>query len=215
MRKEIAQLEAEHTTLDKQCASTSLAIAKDPFRNFAKDFHAKLPLELRDLVYAHVWDQATLERTFDNVCDTISVMGLSRYLVTKHSLWEIECLEDECICFRWWELPFWAQHQCVGMDIARETVIAYYRAGLPTRFGTQLASINSMLSKDHFHLGIKPADHIRCLELDLTQFIIRVRGARQFEIKDKIVLSEEFQQQVSVLAEVKVKRGFKLHIKTS
>jgi hypothetical protein len=84
--------------------------------------------------------------------------------------WAMTCTEYPCRCFYWWQLPVWAQYQFVGVDTAKEAVAAYYRAMQSNRLGNRLDELEYFLTIDHFHLGVKPYDHIRRLEIHLDTY---------------------------------------------
>jgi hypothetical protein len=192
-------------------------------REYARKFQAALPLELRELVYAQVWDSETVEHAFDNVCDRLSAVVLARNQIALYSNdekslsvttllqeapWTVVCPHHACACFRWWQLPFWVQHQFVGLEVAKETAAAYYRAGLPKHL--------SMLSVDHFHMGVKPADHLHRLELDLSEFEYHfIVSAGSEEHNNRRHRLETINKQSQALLSLRVKRGFELVLKTS
>jgi hypothetical protein len=214
LRHEVAQLETKHVTLDVQSRRLSLSIAKKQCLEFAKSFQANIPPELRDMVYAHVWDEATLERVFDDVRDNTPVTNclersaaltgtVSKPVSKKNNQTRIRCKGDRCKCFSWWELPLWVQYQFVGFEVAQEAAAAaYYHTGTSVHSHFRMQSLMDMLSNDLFHLDIKPADHLRCLELDLDAYRTRAQ----------IVTLE---QQLPCLLKLRLKKGFELVVKTS
>jgi hypothetical protein len=64
LEDQLARLKARETALNAQYSTVGLAVARQLCGAFALKFHAALPAEIRDLVYAHVWDDATLDRMF-------------------------------------------------------------------------------------------------------------------------------------------------------
>jgi hypothetical protein len=83
LRDEVKQLETKHTPLDAQCRRLSLAVAKRQCLEFARSFQARIPPELREMVYMHVWDKTTLERMFDDVRDGMFVTDFMQSRATR------------------------------------------------------------------------------------------------------------------------------------
>lgn len=201
-------------------------VAQKRFRKFADKFYATLPPELRDLVYVHIWDDATLDRVFDNVCvDPVPSLTsrrtppsswrqvvLSNSDDVKGMPWSVFCAQHPCNCFQWWELPYWAQHIFVGLDVAREAVAAYYRAMRHGRLGPHLGQLETFLSTDHFHLGVIPADHIRHLELNFDDRLIEYGDGYNCLTKSRKG-SQVLQRNLEALLKLRVKQGFQLTIK--
>jgi hypothetical protein len=186
-------------------------MAKRQCLEFARSFQAKIPTELRETVYTHVWNKTTLESMFDDVREDTFVTDfmLSHAAPTDtelypHGDWKrpglLKCSGDCCDCFMWWELPLWVQHQFVGFEVAREVATAYYRIGPSKRFSYQ-KNLRAILLKDLFHLGIKPADHLRRLEIDLDGYNTHAQ----------VVALEK---QLPSLLELRLKKGFDLVLKT-
>lgn len=79
--------------------------------------------------------------------------------------WYKYCQDDEiCHCFAWFELPMWLQRQFVGMDIAKEVAISYYRSVDPVRYSVYASDLDMLLLNDHFHIGILPYELLRQTE---------------------------------------------------
>jgi hypothetical protein len=59
-------------------------------------------------------------------CFQLSVAPIDRQRRDRINVapWSISCMRDTCRCFHWWELPFWVQHQYVGMNVAIEAAKA-------------------------------------------------------------------------------------------
>jgi hypothetical protein len=127
------------------------------------------------------------------------------------------CRHTSCACFRWWQLPFWVQHQFVGLEVAKEAAAAYYREGLPKHLSTRLDDLDAMPSVDHFHLGVKPTDHLRRLELDLSVFKYGfVVGAGPGDHKkNQRHRLDIIEQQSFALLKTRLRRGFELILKTA
>ncbi|KAH7394520.1 hypothetical protein BKA66DRAFT_302971 [Pyrenochaeta sp. MPI-SDFR-AT-0127] len=225
LKQEVQNLEIEQKTLGKQCGKVSLLVAEKLCREFAHNFYTKLPRELREMVYMHVWDDAMLNLVFDDVSvysattahprmkpSAQPVASSSNSDKIKNMPWSIACAEDACSCFYWWELPAWAQHQFVGLEVAKEVVVAYYRAMRPVRITNQLGQLADFLYIDHFHLGVKPADHIRRLELNLHQSPIDYHKDYLSLLAGGEVL-QVYEQNLKALLDVRIKRGFQLSFK--
>jgi len=76
-----------------------------------------------------------------------------------------------------------------------------------------LHELTNFLSEDHFHLGVKPLDHIRRLELSLQEYAyIQDEGQMQHSIQTKNG-QDIFQHCFEELLDVRVKKGFHLTIK--
>jgi hypothetical protein len=79
-----------------------------------------------------------------------------------------------------------------------------------------LYEMDGMLSVDHFHLGVKPADHVRRLELDFGEFKYHfVVSAGAEEHNNRCRRLETVKKQTQALLSLRVKRGFELVLKTS
>lgn len=217
-------LEIERKALGKQCGEASLFVAEKLCRVFADKFKTTLSVELREMVYTHVWDDEMLNLVFDNVTIYSATYSYPRMTTAqlappipdsntvKHTPWSILCKGNDCNCFRWWQLPAWVQHQFVGLEVAKEAVAAYYRAMQPNRIGNQLGQLEGFLSIDHFHLGIKPADHIRRLELNLDQPHIDIKIGRRCLLESQEGL-RFLDRNLQALLDIRVKRGFQLSLK--
>jgi hypothetical protein len=212
LRDEVKQLETKHKPLDAQCRRVSLAVAKRKCLEFAESFQAKIPPELREVVYTYVWDKRTLRYLFGDVRKDTFVTDYMRRGIAPTDTelyprcrdveepWSITCKGERCECFMWWELPLWVQPQFVGLKVAREVAAVYYTVGPSKHFGYQ-GNLGVMLSNDLFHLGIKPTDHLRRLELDLDDYRTQAKVAA-------------LEEHLHGLLELRFKKGFDLVIKT-
>lgn len=215
----------KRTDVGSECDQLSRFIAKKLCRTFADKFYVTLPRELREMVYDYVWDWAMLCLTFDDV----TLYGNSSDISfesppssqdshqqrngTKAVPWAIPCTQDICRCFDWWELPCWAHHECVGMDVATEVVKAYYRNTRSLSVEPDhLENLTDLVCRDHFHLGVKPLDHIRRLEIPLHQDVLIGRGEQTRYKLQSMEGLEIFQYHLEVLLDVRVKKGFQLTI---
>jgi hypothetical protein len=219
-RREIFRLEVTYSSLEVECAEASLVVAQKLCGQFARKFQTALPPELRDLVYAHIWDSDTLERTFSNVCQDTSAVQLAmqhmplRPKYVNSAPWLVQCRGRPCGCFHWWELPFWVQAKFVGLEVAKEAAAAYYRSGLPKSSSKQLEMLDNILSTDHFHVGVRPADHLRRFEIDLRMFNFEDYFSED-EYDDTWLQRTEFKEQFPALLKLRLKRGFELVVQTT
>jgi hypothetical protein len=115
----------------------------------------RLPAELRNIIYRHLWDKETVT-VFP---DLSRVAGGSK------------CMEKHCSCSRPHKtphLPHFVKPEFIGLGTAREIVRALYDAfhtkvnGLTVRAPEH---IKSAVSKDMFQVGLDPGLHLRSLNL--------------------------------------------------
>ncbi|KAF2820644.1 hypothetical protein CC86DRAFT_411936 [Ophiobolus disseminans] len=71
------------------------------------------------------------------------------------------CRYDDRLSYTWIMLKY------VGLSVASEAAATYYRLISPVINNLQLQEVGNFLRKDHFHLGIVPADHLHRLHLHL------------------------------------------------
>ncbi|KAH5228427.1 hypothetical protein HBI62_086450 [Parastagonospora nodorum] len=170
------QVQKELVTLRKQHEEALLLDAQRCCRIFATRFTNTLPLELRDMVYTELWSGQ--KHHLDYPSEGKGITADPKYKsdplksVKRYKLWRLNCKGDSCQCFNWWDLSLWLQPKWVGRNVAQEAAKAYYRSLSAHPGGIQhanekldVADLGDYLLKDHFHLGIRPADHMRCLEL--------------------------------------------------
>ena len=226
LKNKVAELGIRRRNVGKECRHLTRIVAEKLCLDFADKFRTTLPPELREMVYDHVWDEPMLrlvfhdvtlhEKTSSTTSFTRSLASTSRRVRDKINLapWSVPCRGDSCRCFHWWELPLWAQHQYVGMDVAKEVAKAYYRIMSGRQLDVhQLHELTNFLSEDHFHLGVKPLDHIRRLELSLREYAyIQDEGRILHSIQTKNG-QDIFQHCFEELLDVRVKKGFHLTIK--
>ncbi|KAL1795291.1 hypothetical protein ACET3X_007107 [Alternaria dauci] len=225
LEDEVAKPKTRRTDIDIECHKLSRPVAMKLCRTFANKFYTTLPCELREMVYNYVWDGLMLRLAFDDVALYGSTSGNSREPASfprfRHRRWEgpkavpwaIPCTQDGCRCFDWWELPCWADHQCVGMDVAIEVVKAYYRntrslSVEPDHF----EDLTALVSRDHFHLGVKPLDHIRRLIVPFCHEVLIEQGKQRNNNLQSLAGLDNFQHHLEVLLDVRVKKGFELTI---
>ncbi|KAI4916546.1 hypothetical protein J4E85_010202 [Alternaria conjuncta] len=225
-KSKVAELEIRRTNVGKECHHLTRIVAEKLCRKFVDKFHTTLPPELREMVYDYVWDEPMLRLVFHDVTlneKTSNTRGFprsraftGRRVRDKINLapWSVPCRGDSCRCFHWWELPLWVQHQYVGMDVAVEVAKAYYRNMSGRQLNAyHLHELTDFLSEDHFHLGVKPLDHIRRLELSLEEYaFLQDEGQMEHSIQTKNG-QDIFQHCFEGLLDVRVKKGFHLTIK--
>lgn len=61
----------------------------------------------------------------------------------------------------------WINTHYVGVDVANEAAVAYYRLIDTVINNFQLQHLGDFLRHNHFHLGVKLANHLRRLVLNL------------------------------------------------
>ncbi|KAI5375249.1 hypothetical protein J4E82_006119 [Alternaria postmessia] len=78
--------------------------------------------------------------------------------------------------------------------------------------GTSMQNLTDLVYRDHFHLGVKPLDHVRHLEIPLRQDVLIGRGEQTRHKLQSMEGLEIFQHHLEVLLELRVKKGFQLTI---
>ena len=226
LKNKVAELGIRRRNVGKECRHLTRIVAEKLCLDFADKFRTTLPPELREMVYDHVWDEPMLRLVFHDVtlCEkTSNTTSFPRSVASngprvrdKFNLapWSAKCGRDSCRCFHWWELPLWVQHQHVGMDVAKEVAKAYYRNMSGRQLDAHhLHELTNFLSEDHFHLGVKPLDHIRRLELSLEEdSFIKDEDRLEYFIQSKDG-QDTFQHHFETLLDVRVKKSFHLTIK--
>jgi hypothetical protein len=81
LKNALIELERERKDIGRRCDKQNFLVAEKLCRQFADKFQAALPPKLRDLVYAHVWDDVMQDLTFDDV---------TLYAVTQGKLQDCE-----------------------------------------------------------------------------------------------------------------------------
>jgi hypothetical protein len=154
-------------------------------QSFASRFTDKLPLELRDMVYSYVWCAEGFQwvedrglpkgdlgfhiiynsfHDLDAVDYTRRESDINRTLKVN-APWLLSCKGDSCQCFFWWDLPIWVQPAFVGQQVAKEAAAAYYRTTpLAMEQHLDVQDMETFMLHDRFHVGIRPADHLRQLQ---------------------------------------------------
>jgi len=174
---------------------------------------ARLPLELRKMVYKHVWDAPTLQST----------QGSMAYLVHRRCRGARKGKEEECQevastyepgtrytcymhpCFMHTWTPFFVRPGYVGQETAREAVEAWYKiigTWWPTMWNIgDLIELQHIIRRDVFFVGLDPSKLLRSLTLDLhTESLFTSRDG------------ESTQGCIDSLPSIKRKTDFKLII---
>ncbi|KAF1843340.1 uncharacterized protein K460DRAFT_341351 [Cucurbitaria berberidis CBS 394.84] len=150
---------------------------------FFTSMRARLPRELRDMVYAQLWDAKTLDKTWKSM--------------------ELSLFNDQDESWRILHLPHFVNSSIVGPESVLEVVEAWYQLvsviGSPFHAGS-LESLERLVTADAFSIGTDATTLLRELVLE-------------FEIIYLIPPSEYYRQCVRLLHKIKNKSGFKLTIK--
>jgi hypothetical protein len=121
---------------------------------------ARLPRELRDMVYQQLWRDGT---------------HIAR-LYKVHRLMQVpQCTQRPCRCLKAEQLPTIIDVAFVGADVALEVVEALYSCGasdytpITSLFrATCLEEITYLVCTDAFHVGLDPASVLRVLAVDVV-----------------------------------------------
>lgn len=155
------------------------------------------------MIYVYIWDPDTVKKAFQDV--------RSRELC--HTPWLVQCEGKRCQCFKFDEMPLYVQHQVVGINVAREVVTAYYKTMYPESLEYDIHDLHTFLTRDHFHLGLIPADHIRRLCILISPVH---NSGLAMQIQGNTLLSSDGQHVVrtslKALSLVPNKKGFRLNI---
>ncbi|KAH7079945.1 hypothetical protein BKA63DRAFT_590186 [Paraphoma chrysanthemicola] len=169
----------------------------------ADSIYHTLPRELRDTIYKHYWVGKPAKEAFYGV----------RYQKLSNTSWTHSSDRESCQCFCLDELPHIVQHQIVGLEMAREVAIAYYKAMPDDRLGYDITTLATFLMKDHFHLGIVPADHMRRLHITISpircpKLVMQVHGEYCISLEGQQLAKKS----MGSLAKIQQKDGFWLII---
>jgi len=158
------------------------------------------------MIYGHVWDAKTVTTAFDKVKST----------KLRSMPWLKSCNRKSCACFQPHELPLYAQHQFVGLEMAREVAKAYYKAMHPERLGGRIEHLCAFLTTDHFHLGIVPAEYIRHIRVTLCPRTHPKLGIIEEDEMDIVYWSDEglqlIQESLTALDLIPMKAGFRFTV---
>ncbi|KAF2853554.1 hypothetical protein T440DRAFT_476800 [Plenodomus tracheiphilus IPT5] len=219
-------LRDEYNTLSNEYKTLNQATSERLCNSFAEAFYTKLPIELRDMVYAYLWtDEMLLALRRDRIIYNDST-GLpftvsrevarpnSGKLILNPTPTSLPCAGKVCNCFKWSSLPNWMRHQYVGIQVAKEVVAAYYRAMPLEQLSIPLDRLRDVLLIDHFHLGVRPVDHIRRIKISLhDEDICHGVGwdCRRIDMTGMQMLKLN----LSALLDVRLKSALKLSVHTT
>jgi len=122
-------------------------------RRLATAMHTKLPRELRDVVYKHAIEEPKLFYVDDLPQDKITDVESVRRIYSQ--------------CY-------------VGLEVAREVAEYYYSR---EHIIANIQNLRETLTRDVFHLGVKPYMHIQTLhvriKIDKRTFVVKTRRQPQ------------------------------------
>jgi hypothetical protein len=163
---------------------------------FFEKIHTRLPVELRSMIYAHLWDEATLASTYRLMSKSLTGLYRGNYetyhLVKEH--------------------PHYMKPAYVGSRTALEVVEAWYRAmGRSTaqRFViNKVRQLERFVTEDVFFVGLYPAKVVRRLDIELNMRDL-------FLSPDDTMDGDRTMARyyVEFLYRIGNKKGFKLNIK--
>jgi hypothetical protein len=121
---------------------------------FFKALHNRLPMELRSIIYAYIWDKPTLARNSQHMEGCLT--GQYRGEYKKYDLVK--------------EAPHYIKPVYVGINAALEVVEAWYKAmGRRPVFPIvqDVRQIERFVTADVFFVGIDPAKLVRRLDIEI------------------------------------------------
>jgi hypothetical protein len=125
--------------------------------------NSRLPRELRDMIYAYLWDEMTASDAMSSIWKghLAPMDGISRCCGVFHG-----------------DRPHFINSELVGPHVPKEVVAAWYKAAQEVADHPFKAlspyDIEAFVTIDHFNLGINPATVLRRmdLEFDLEDFVM-------------------------------------------
>lgn len=209
---QLHRVNKERDALVKQRRDAVLLDVKTRCRNFAVEFIACLPREIRDMVYAEVWhqpfDRSHLQPHMSLNVEQKKAWWEKRLARIKfcNSPWLYPCNEKPCQCYLLSDLPVWVFPQYVGYQVATEAAQSYYRVKYMVVEADQLPGLEAFLMHDHLHLNVKPAHHIRHLELQIQATETNELGYMNIEDFAKL------ERYLRPLLNIRLKEGFHLKL---
>jgi hypothetical protein len=201
--------------VETQYQEAVLLDAQRRCRKFTNTIVNILPRELRDMVYDHAWDYMSslelLDRLPELSCPSSPSSRSGEATLADTVSQQADCKGKFCQCVRWRADSIWLQPRFVGLEVAREAAASYWRAVPPDVIEFELESLGNFLLTDHLHLNVKPADHIRRLELTIEPTELDGLSsidAGLMEIRYLPVLKWYLQP----LLQIRLKRGLKLRM---
>jgi hypothetical protein len=152
--------------------------------NLFHHMQERLPMELRDMIYAHLWDEDTIWK----YQSAMTIPAVTRPCEQASPEWQdFTCrqLANEPVaptlssCSSHAQQPFFVKPGYVGEQSAREVVEAWYRAAskvnLENWSNLSLKGAESLICQDAFYVGLDPATVLRklSLKIDVTKAILR------------------------------------------
>jgi len=176
----------------------------------ADKLQTRLPAEIRDMIYSYLWDRETIIA----YPDLSKVAGGSK------------CLDDFCTCSTPHDsptLPYFVQPTFMGPAIACEIVRALYDAFhskgkvLTIR---KPGHIKTAVTKDVFHVGLDPGQHLRSLVVRVKLDRLRKprpTGCARTEVcrhdpTEKVYIKDDLQELLATLLYIKHKARFALWV---
>jgi hypothetical protein len=119
--------------------------------------YGRLPREIRNMIYAHIWDKKYLESEGYSWMDSY---------ITSNDIETLGILE---------RFPHVIKPHFVGPEVAHEIVKEWYSAhSLQLRWDFTEGRLNKVITRDFFNVGFRPATALRKLELcfDIENFAL-------------------------------------------
>ncbi|KAI4928213.1 uncharacterized protein J4E92_005697 [Alternaria infectoria] len=119
-----------------------------------------LPREVRDMIWAQVWDEHTVEESLVYMRNTIN--STCRLCLNTKNL---NCPYHLC-------LPFFVRPELVGSEMATELVESWYNIAATKHhkllYAWTAKGVQEIICKDAFNIGREPAQFIRKLEISMN-----------------------------------------------
>ncbi|KAI4668001.1 uncharacterized protein J4E78_001822 [Alternaria triticimaculans] len=119
-----------------------------------------LPREVRDMIWAQVWDEHTVEESLVYMRNTIN--STCRLCLNTNNL---NCPYHLC-------LPFFVRPELVGSEMATELVESWYNIAATKHhkllYAWTAKGVQEIICKDAFNIGREPAQFIRKLEISMN-----------------------------------------------
>jgi hypothetical protein len=164
---------------------------------FFKKIHTRLPRELRDIVYEHLWDEVDLKQHRDLMEESLNGLYCAEHIPRM----------------RFKEHPHYIKPTYVGSQAALEVVEAWYKAmGLTSTRPVvlqNLRQIERFVTEDVFFVGVNPAKAARRLDLDLDMKHAIFMTPDGWCDEDRFMA----RYQLKFLDKIEKKRGFQLNIR--
>ncbi|KAF2824239.1 hypothetical protein CC86DRAFT_457065 [Ophiobolus disseminans] len=171
-------------------------------RSFFQEIRTRLPRELRDMVYAHLWHDISMEH------EAHMIVSVKRACTRKGGLSHTEN-GPECDCRA--HLPHFVKPAFVGASIALEVVEAWYKMSQQSEYHpfvvTSVPNIERLVTVDTFAVGLNPADVLRKFGLHVNiEELVDLPG------REPVTDLLKVRQGLALLSKIKNKNDFKLEI---